>query len=189
MKDWQYDTRAGDHFFRSRRNLMLENLALRQQLTVLSARHPHPRFAVPDRLFWVILRRFWSGWRNALVVVQPETVIGWHRTGFKLYWTWLSRSSPSRTESTTSLELREVIFKMVAENRTWGAPRIHGELRMLGFEISERTVLRWMRKAPRDPEPAQRLGSVPEQSSRGHRCNGFLHRSDAQPSACCIASS
>jgi putative transposase len=88
--------------------------------------------------------------------VQPETVIRWYRTGFKLYWKWLSREHAVVGRKPTGQQLRELVFRMVAENRTWGAPRIHGELKMLGFGISERTVLRWMRKAPRDPEPARR---------------------------------
>ena len=88
--------------------------------------------------------------------MQPETVIRWHRAGFKLYWKWISRKRTRVGRRPTSKELRELIFRMVAENPTWGAPRIHGELKMLGFDISERTVLRWMRKAPRNPEPAKR---------------------------------
>ena len=91
-----------------------------------------------------------------LVLVQPETVVRWHRTGFGLYWKWLSRHRSCAGRKCVSSELRELIFRMVAENRTWGAPRLHGELTMLGFDISERTVSRWMRKAPRDPEPAKR---------------------------------
>jgi putative transposase len=141
---------------RSRRDLVLENLALRQQLAALTQKDVRPRLAASDRVFWVLLRRFWSGWKGALTFVQPETVIGWHRAGLKLYWTWLSRKHPVVGRRPTCQELRELIFRMVAENGTWGAPRIHGELKMLRFEISERTVLRWMRKAPRDPEPARR---------------------------------
>jgi putative transposase len=76
---------------RSRRDLLMENLALRQQLMMLTQKYSRSRLAAPDRLFWVLLRRLWSGWRRALLIVQPETVIGWHRTGFKLYWKWLSR--------------------------------------------------------------------------------------------------
>ena len=142
--------------FRSRRDLLLENLALRQQLAVLKIRHPQPRLAVPDRLFWLMLRRFWPGWKQALLIVQPDTVVRWHRAGFKLYWSWLSRHRACVGRRPTSKELRALIFRMVAENPTWGAPRIHGELKMLGFDISERTVLRWMRKAPRNPERANR---------------------------------
>jgi transposase InsO family protein len=141
---------------RSRHYLLLENLALRQQLAVLKQRHPQPRFAAPDKLFWVILRRLWPGWKRALILVQPETVVRWHRAGFKLYWTWLSRHRNRLGRKCVSKELRELIFRMVAENPTWGAPRIHGELKMLGFDISERTVLRWMRRAPRSPELAKR---------------------------------
>ena len=143
-------------FFCSRRNLLLENLALRQQLAVLGRKHPKPRFRLSDRLFWVLLRRVWSEWKRVLLLVHPETVIRWHRAEFKLYWTWLSRHRVRVGRKCVSKELRELIFHMVAENHTWGAPRIHGELKMLGFDISERTVLRWMRKAPRNPEPANR---------------------------------
>jgi len=142
--------------FCSRRNLLLENLALLQQLNVLRRRHPQPRFARSDRLFWVMLRRLWSGWKQALILVQPETVVRWHRAGFRFYWTWLSRYRIHSGRKCVSVELRELIFRMVAENPSWGSPRIHGELKMLGFDVSERTVLRWMSKAPRDPEPAKR---------------------------------
>jgi transposase InsO family protein len=141
---------------RSRRELLLENLALRQQLAVLKRKHPQSRFVAPDKMFWVILRRLWPGWKRALILVQPETVVRWHRAGFRLYWTWLSRHRSRVGRKCVTRELRELIFSMVAENPTWGAPRIHGELKMLGFDISERTVLRWKRKAPRNPEPAKR---------------------------------
>jgi hypothetical protein len=146
--------------FRSRYDLLLENLALRQQLPVLTSQHPQPRLAAPDRLFWVILRRIWSGWKQALLIVRPDTVVGWHRAGFRLYWTWLSRHRLPAGRKCLSSELRDLIFRMVAENPTWSAPLIHGELKMLGFDISERTVLRWMRKAPRSPEPAKRWTAI-----------------------------
>lgn len=126
----------------SRRELLLEILALRQQLTVLQARHRRPRLTPPDRVFWVMLRRFWSEWKHTLVIVQPPTVVGWHRAGFKLYWTWRSRHKACPGRKPVSRELRELIFRMVAENPRWRAPRIHGELKMLGFDISERTDLR-----------------------------------------------
>jgi len=89
-------------------------------------------------------------------VVTPETVVRWHRAGFRLYWTWLSRHKVRLGRKRISKEVHELIFQMVAENPTWGAPRIHGELRILGFEMSERTVSRWVRRAPRNPEPAKR---------------------------------
>jgi len=140
---------------RSRHYLLLENLALRQQLSVLARRKPRPQFSSADRVLWVTLRRVWSRWQRSLILVQPETVVGWHRAGFKLYWTWLSRHRKQAGRTCVRRELRELIFRLIAENTTWGAPRIHGELKMLGYDISERTVLRWMRKAPRDPEPAK----------------------------------
>ena len=77
--------------FGSRRDLLLENLALRQQLVVMKQRYPRPQVSTSDKLFWVILRRLWPEWMHALILVQPETVVRWHRAGFKLYWTWLSR--------------------------------------------------------------------------------------------------
>jgi putative transposase len=150
---------------RSRRSLLLEDLALRQQLGVFKRKLPQPRFSAGDKLFWAILRRCWPEWQRALVLIQPETVVRWHRAGFKLYWTWLSRHRICRGRKPVSRELRDLIFRMVAENPTWGAPGIHGELKMLGFEISERTVLRWMRKAPRNPESAKRWAAF----LRNHR--------------------
>jgi putative transposase len=143
--------------FRTHRSLMLENLALRQQLAVLKRKHPRPRLGPLDKLFWILARRFWSRWKEMLVLVQPETVARWHRAGFKAYWTMLSKVR-RRIGGGRRIpkEIRELIFQMVAENLTWGAPHIHGELLMLGFEISEATISRWMRRAPRRPEPAKR---------------------------------
>jgi putative transposase len=142
--------------FCTRRRLLLENLALRQQLAVLKRKHPRPKLAVLDQLFWVLARRFWSEWKQALIVVSPETVVRWHRSGFALYWRAISRARRIVGRKRISKEVRDLIFQMVAENPTWGAPRIHGELLMLGFDVSERTISRWMRRAPRDIEPAKR---------------------------------
>jgi transposase InsO family protein len=142
--------------FRSRRDLLLENLALRQQLDVMKQRYPRPQVSTSDKLFWVILRRLWPEWMHALILVRPETVVRWHRARFKLYWEWLSQRRVRAGRKCVSKDLRELIFRLVAENSTWGAPRIHGELKMLGFDLSERTVLRSMRRAPRSPEPAKR---------------------------------
>jgi putative transposase len=140
----------------SRYDLLLENLALRQQLLTLKRRKPRPRLAPLDRLFWVVAKRLWPKWKQALVIVTPETIVRWHRVGFRLYWKWISRSQAVSGRKRVSKELRELIFRMVAENPTWGAPRIHGELLKLGFDLSERTVSRWVRKAPRNPESARR---------------------------------
>src|SRR5256712_6974545 len=141
---------------RARRSLLLENLALRQQLAVLKRRHPRPRLDLLDKLFCVAVRRFWSGWQQSLIVVTPETVVRWHRAGFRSYWKLISKVRRPVGRRQTSKEIQELIFRMVVENSTWGAPRIHGELLMLGFDVSERTISRWMKRAPRDPEPAKR---------------------------------
>src|SRR6266852_5404863 len=141
--------------FHARRSLLLENLALRQQLAALKRRRPRPRLIVFDKLFWVLARRFWPGWKQALIVVTPETVVGWHRAGFRLYWKLISKVRRPIGRRQIPKRVRELIFRMVAENATWGAPRLHGELLMLGFDISERTISRWMKRAPRDPEPAR----------------------------------
>ena len=106
-------------------------------------------------MFWVSLRKLWSGWKKPLLLVSPETVVRWHRTGFRLYWAWLSRTRRTAGRKPLSREVRDLIFRMVAENPTWGAPRIHGELLKLGFDISERTVSRWIKRACQDPDPAR----------------------------------
>lgn len=142
--------------FRSHHSLLLENLALRQQLAVLKRRHPRPKLDLFDKLFWLLVRRCWSGWKEALLVVTPETVVRWHRAGFRWYWRMISKVRKPIGRRQTSKEVRDLIFQMIAENPNWGAPRIHGELLMLGFDVSERTVSRWMKRASRDPDPFKR---------------------------------
>jgi putative transposase len=142
--------------FRAHRSLLIENLALRQQLAALKRRRRRPRLTLIDKLFWVLARRFWSGWKQALIVVTPETVAQWHRAGFRVYWKLISKVRRPIGRRQTPKEVRELIFRMVVENPTWGAPRIHGELLMLGFDVSERTISRWMKRTPRDPELAKR---------------------------------
>jgi putative transposase len=142
--------------FQSHRSLLLENLALRQQLAVLKRKDPRPRMGTVDKIFWVFARRFWSAWKKSLVLVNPETVVRWHRTGFRLYLSLISRARRWAGRKRLSKEVRNLIFQMVTESPTWGVPRIHGELLMLGFEVSERTISRWMTRAPRDPELARR---------------------------------
>jgi len=137
--------------FRARRSLLLENLAFRQQLAALKRRRPRPRLTVFDKLFWVFARKYWSGWKQALIVVNPETVVRWHRLGFALYWRVVSKAPRVVGRKRISKEVRDLIFRMAAGNPTWGAPHIHGELLMLGFEVSERTISRWMKRVPRDP--------------------------------------
>ena len=104
--------------FRSRRELLLENLVLRQQLMLLRRKHPRPRLAGFDKLFWILTRRFWTGWQRALIVVTPETVARWHRAGFRLYWKVISQARRPIGRRQTPQEVRELIFRMVAENPT-----------------------------------------------------------------------
>jgi len=137
-------------FFRSRYSLGLEILALRQQLGVLKRKRPHARLRTQDRIFWILLRRLWPAWKSVLVIVKPETVVAWHRAGFRLFWRFRSRTkNPGRP--TIDAEIRALIRKMVEENATWGVPRVHGELLKLGLDVSERTVSRYLRRlSPRD---------------------------------------
>src|SRR5262249_23325942 len=113
-------------FWRSRSETALEVLALRQQVAVLKRKRPHPVLNSLDRLFWTTLRRLWSHWSDVLVIVKPETVVSWHRTGFRLYWRWRSRLRGGRAQG--SDEIRELIRRLAEENPDWGAPKIHGEL-------------------------------------------------------------
>ena len=129
--------------FGSRRDLLLENLALRQQLAAFKAKGKRPRICASDRAFWVVLRRFWSRWTDALVIVKPHTVVRWHRAGFRWYWRWISRRRRRAGRRRVRSEIRDLIRQMAFENG-WGAPRIHDELRMLGFDVSERTVSRYL---------------------------------------------
>jgi len=142
--------------FCDRRRLLLANLALRQQLALFKRRNARPRLNALDKLFWLAAQRIWSGWKNSPIAVTPETVVGWHRAGFRFYWKVISRVRKSVGRTGVSKQVRDLILRMAAENPTWGAPRIYRELLLLGFDVSERTISRWMRKAPRDPEPGRR---------------------------------
>ena len=128
-------------FFRSRGDTALEVLALRQQVAVLKRKSPRPVLNSLDRLFWTTLRSVWSRWSDVLVIVQPDTVVGWHHAGFRLYWRWRSRPRCGRPKVTA--EIRELIRRLAEENPGWGAPKIHGEMSKLGFGVSERTAGRW----------------------------------------------
>src|ERR1022692_3263545 len=120
--------------FRSREDIILENLALRQQLLALHAQRPRRRLTASHKLFWVVLRKLWD---KSLILTTPRTVVGGHRAGFRLYWKWLSRGRSTVGRKPVSKEIRGFIFQMFAENPTWGAPRIHGELLKLDFDLSE----------------------------------------------------
>jgi transposase InsO family protein len=138
----------------SRSQLVLENLALRQQLAVLSRQRPRPSLHRRDRFFWIGLSKLYSGWQSALVLVQPDTVVRWHRQGFRLWWRW--KSSVKRAgRPPLDKEVRDLIGRMSRENPSWGAPRIQAELRLLGHEIAEATVAKYMARPRQRKPPSQ----------------------------------
>ena len=116
--------------FRSHEDLVLENLALRRQLLALRAQQPRRRLTALHRLFWVTLRTFWSGWTKPLILVTPRTVVNWHHAGFRLYWAWVSKVRKVGGRKRVGKEIRALIFRIVAENPTWGAPRISTTLQI-----------------------------------------------------------
>ena len=128
---------------KSRRRLEVENLYLRHQLNIALRRAPHRlRLRGIDRALMVWMTRLWPSLLNLSRVVRPDTILRWHRAGFRAYWRWKSRGRPGRPK--IGPELRELIRQMSRENRLWGAPRIHGELLKLGFEVAESTVSKYM---------------------------------------------
>lgn len=127
--------------FLSRRDLVLENLALRHQLMVLNRRVEQSHFHRVDRLLWVALRAAWSRWIEALVIVQPQTVVRWHLAGFRLYWRWRSRHREGRPP--IDRKLINLIREMWIANPTWGSPRIRDELAKLGLHVSDSTVRKY----------------------------------------------
>jgi putative transposase len=137
-------------------NIALENLALRHQLAVLQRSVRRPRLSRWDRVLWVWLSWVWAGWRSNLVIVQPATVLAWHRQGFQFYWRWKSKTNPvgrPRLDAT----IRQLIRRMARENPTWGRRRIHAELALLGYQVAELTIAKYMpRRSPR-PSPTWRV--------------------------------
>jgi hypothetical protein len=140
--------------FKDRSILIAENLALRQQLAVLQRNTKPPKLRTSDRIFWAWLSRLWEGWRSALLIVQPQTVVKWHRQGFRLYWRFKSRKKKGRPK--IEAELRILIRKMSQENPTWGAPRILSELLLLGYSVAESTVAKYMVRKPKPPSQTWR---------------------------------
>jgi len=133
---------------KGRRALALENLALRQQVALLKRSVKRPRVTRMDRLFWIAFAHYVDHWRAMLHALHPDTVVRWHREGFWRYWT---RKSRRVGRPVIAGEFRALIRMMQAENLTWGAPRIHGELINLGFNLSEATVSKYMKKYRKPP--------------------------------------
>jgi len=141
--------------FKTRAALQLENLALRHQLGVLHRSVKKPKLTPFDRLLWACLCRAWADWRSTLIVVKPETVIAWHRKGFRLFWTWKVRHGHPGRPSVPK-DVRDLIRLMSRANPTWGAPRIHGELLKLGMKIGETSVSKYMDGHRRPPSQTWR---------------------------------
>ena len=142
--------------FQSRAALDLENLALRHQIAVLQrSAAKRLKLTSADRLLWICLSRIWHDWRSALAIVKPETVLAWHRAGFRLFWIWkVRRGQPGRP--LVSREVRDLIRKMCRENPGWGAPRIHGELLKLGIDIGQSSVGKYMVRCRKPPSQTWR---------------------------------
>jgi putative transposase len=124
-------------------------------LLVLQQSAGRSRLAQGDRIFWVWLSRLWASWRSSLVIVQPATVLAWHRTGFRLYWRWKSTPNPVGRPRLDP-ELRDLIRRMARENPTWGRRRIRAELALLGYEVAELTVAKYMHRTSPRPSPTWR---------------------------------
>ena len=133
----------------NRATLVAENLALRQQLAALHHRSPSPRLRVRDRLFWVLLLRWFPNWQSWLAIVQPDTVIRWHREGFRLFWRRNSRGKPGRP--TVPRDVQALIRRMAKDNPLWGIPRIQSELRLLGHDLAESTVAKYVKRRRKPP--------------------------------------
>jgi putative transposase len=141
--------------FRSRAALQVEILALRHQLGVLQRSVKRPKLTSCDRLLWAWLCRIWPDWRSALIIVQPETVIAWHRKGFQLFWQWKVRCGRPGHPSVPQA-VRALIRRMSHENPLWGAPRIHGELLKVGIDLGETSVRKYMGRHRRPPSQTWR---------------------------------
>src|SRR5262245_7729803 len=160
---------------RSRAALQLEILALRHQLAVLQRSGPRRRpLKKTARCLWVLLSRLWTGWRTALVIVKPETIIAWHRRGFQLWWIWKSRRRLGRP--TVPANIRTLIREMAEANPRWGAPRMHGELLKLGIDVCQSTVAKIHGLST--PAALADMANVPEQSRRPDRRRRFVRGSD-----------
>jgi hypothetical protein len=155
---------------RTRIELLLESIALRHQIRVLERSGTHrPCFRIWDRLFWILFSRWWPQWQDSLIIVQSETVLRWRREGWTALWRYRARGRWRGGRPRVSSEVRQLIAQMSRENFLWGAPRIHGELLMLGFSVSQATVSRYMPARSRRPGQSWRTFLRNQAMAFGHR--------------------
>ena len=160
-----------------KRGLEAENAALRRQLAILQRKvRSRVRLTNSDRLFFVLLYRWFPSILKTMTIIQPETLVRWHRAGFRRYWRWKSGNLGGRPP--ISGELRALIRRMNLENALWGAPHIHGELLKLGFVVAQSTVAKYMAKKGGDPPSGQSWSAFLSQSYAAHRCHRFVRRSN-----------
>ncbi len=151
---------------KSRKQLEAENLALRHQVAVLRRSAPERLWLRgSDRFLFVWLYRLWPSVLGSIVVVQPETVLRWHRGGFKAFWRLKSRGAPGRPR--VAKEIRDLIREVSLSNPLWGAPRIHGELLKVGIDVAQSTVAKYMVKGRRPA--SQSWKTLPEKPRHRHR--------------------
>lgn len=142
---------SGLAFLRGRREQVIVEVALRQQLATYARQRSKPRLTPLDRAFWVALSRLWPRWKEALVIVQPDTVVRWHRKGFRLYWRTLSKCGPGRPPISEEIQ---ALMRRLANENGWRARKIQAELEKLGFAVSLATVSRYLPR--REPDDSQR---------------------------------
>ena len=140
--------------FRPKHQLALEVLALRHQILVLKRQTPRPKLCLSDRCLWVMLKKAWPGRKTPLMIFQPETVIGWQRAGFRLFWRWKSRPRGGRPRKDAALI--QLIRRMWSVNPTWGSPRIRDELAKLGLQASTATIRKYRPRSRRQPSQSWR---------------------------------
>jgi transposase InsO family protein len=141
-------------FFADRQALIAENILLRQQLIILKRSSKKPTLKKRERLLFMLIAKTCQHWKDALLIVKPDTIIKWHRKGFRLYWTW--KSSQRIGRKAIPVEIKDLIQKMSNENLTWGAPRIRAELKLLGHTIALSTVAKYMRRKEKPPSQTWR---------------------------------
>jgi transposase InsO family protein len=162
---------------RSRTELVAENAFLRQQLIVLQRHVPHPRFRAGERVTLVLFARLARGWRSALLLVQPATLLRWHREMFRRFWTKKYRNAVR--QETIPQETIDLIESMAARNRLWGAERIRGELLKLGMHASKRTIQKYMRRARPRSTPGPTWRTFLREHAREMWACDFLQTYDA----------